>query len=78
MRTTLRRIGNSRGVLIPAALLTECGIADEVDLRLEEGRIVIERVSVEREGWFDGYRPENDVDAWAGLAPDVDSGEWEW
>lgn len=35
MRTTLRRIGNSQGVLIPAPLLAECGIQDEIEQHLE-------------------------------------------
>ena len=77
MRTTLRKFGSSRGVLIPAALLAECGIRDEIELRLEGTRIVIEHVSQTRAGWFDGYRPENDPDAWDGLPPDSDSGDWE-
>jgi len=78
MRTTIRKIGNSRGVLIPAALLVECGIADEIDLRMEGGRIVIERAAPARQGWYDGYQVEGDVDAWEGLPVDADSGEWEW
>jgi antitoxin MazE len=78
MRTTLRKIGNSRGVLIPAALLAECGISDEIELRLEGTRIVIEPVKAPRAGWFDGYRPEDDTDAWEGLPPEAGSGEWEW
>ena len=44
MRTTLRRIGNSQGVLIPAPLLAECGITGEIDLHLEGKKIVIEPV----------------------------------
>ncbi|MDP1559756.1 MAG: hypothetical protein Q8K59_06470 [Nitrosomonas sp.] len=78
MRTTLRRIGNSQGVLIPAPLLVECGITNEIDLHLEGKKIVIESVCPTRVGWFDGYRAEGDVDAWAGLSPEADSGEWEW
>ena len=78
MRTQLRKIGNSRGVLIPAALLAECGIADEIEIRLEGARIVIEPARAERAGWFDGYRAEGGVDAWDGLPLDADSGEWEW
>ncbi len=78
MRTTLRKIGNSRGVLIPAALLAECGIADEIDLRMEDGRIVISPVQPSRQGWFDGYQATNDVDAWDGFPADADCGEWEW
>ncbi len=78
MFTTLRKIGNSRGVLIPATLLAECGISNEIELRLENGRIVIEPASSTREGWFDGYRAELDDDAWRELPPAADSGEWEW
>jgi antitoxin MazE len=78
MRTLLRKIGNSRGVLIPAALLAECGIADEIDLRIEGHRLVIEPVQSSREGWFDGYQQDKDVDAWASMTPEVDSSEWVW
>lgn len=78
MRTTLRKIGNSRGVLIPAPLLAECGITDEIDLRLEGAKIVIEPVRPSRPGWYDGYCAEGDTDAWAGLSPEADSGEWVW
>lgn len=78
MKTTLRRIGNSQGVLIPAPLLVECGITDEIELRLEGKKIVIEAIRPVRDGWFDGYRTENDADAWEGLPPEADSGEWEW
>jgi len=78
MRTTLRKIGNSRGVLIPAKLLAECGIADEIELRLEGTKIVIERLRPARAGWFDTYRAADDADAWEGLPPGADSDEWEW
>jgi antitoxin MazE len=78
MRTTLRRIGNSQGVLIPAPLLAECGIQDEIELHLEGKKIVIEPVQQPRAGWFDGYRAEDDVDVWQELPPDADSEAWEW
>lgn len=78
MRTSLRKIGNSRGVLIPATLLAECGISDEIDLRLEGTRIVIEPVKAPRAGWFEHYRPDADAGVWSDLPPDTDSGDWEW
>jgi len=78
MRTTLRKIGNSRGVLIPAALLAECGIVDEMELRLEGSKIVIERYRPSRAGWYDGSRAEADDAAWEGLPVEADSDEWEW
>lgn len=78
MKTTLRRIGNSQGVLIPAPLLVECGITDEIDLRIEGSRIVIEPVRRVRAGWFSAYRVDDDVNAWANLSPESDSGDWTW
>jgi antitoxin MazE len=43
MRAAVRRLGNSSGVIIPKAMLDEAGVAvgDAVDMRLEEGRIVL-------------------------------------
>ena len=79
MRTILRKVGNSRGVLIPAALLAECHIDGAVDMTVEAGRLIIVPAVSPREGWFDGYDPSADKDVWAGLP--VDDGveeEWAW
>jgi antitoxin MazE len=78
MRTHLRKIGNSRGVIIPFALLEACGLGEEVDLRVEGKTLVIEALQVPRSGWFDGYQAEADSDVLASLPVDEDSGEWEW
>ena len=78
MRTTLRKIGNSRGVIIPAALLNECGLSETVELRLDGSRLVIEPVSQRREDWFQGYDAAQDDDSWDDLPPDTDTVDWEW
>jgi antitoxin MazE len=78
VRTTLRKIGNSRGVIIPAALLNECGLSDTVELRLEGSRLVIEPVKTPRADWFQGYDAARDGDAWDELQPDADTVDWEW
>lgn len=43
MKTAIRKMGNSQGVIIPKPLLTEIGAAanDPVDIKVEQGRIVI-------------------------------------
>lgn len=78
MRTALRKIGNSRGVLIPALLLEECGISGEIELHQENGRIIIEPIRPARQGWFDHYDEQRDADAWKEMSPDSDSEDWEW
>lgn len=78
MRSTIRKIGNSRGVLIPAALLAECGISDQINLRVEGKCIVIEPLREAREGWFPTPRSEEDVDVWAEFPTDADCEDWAW
>jgi antitoxin MazE len=53
MLTALRQIGNSKGVLIPAAFLRSCAIDGQIDMSLQDGNIVIKPVKrYLREGWF--------------------------
>ena len=87
MLSTVRRIGNSRGVLIPAAFLAMCQIEDQVDMRLENGAIIIKPIKPTlRAGWFTSSAPlpieatqqENEAARdWEG-APASDDGEWQW
>ena len=51
MRASIVRIGNSRGLRIPKALLDQCGIGDAVDLTVEDGRLVLRPLRRVREGW---------------------------
>jgi len=79
VKSTLRKIGNSRGVLIPASFLAACNIEDEIELRLDGSRIVIEPVNRPREGWFDNYRPDVDEDFWEGLVEtEAENRDWQW
>ncbi|MBU1664010.1 MAG: AbrB/MazE/SpoVT family DNA-binding domain-containing protein [Gammaproteobacteria bacterium] len=79
MKSTLRQIGNSRGIIIPAPLLAECEIEDEIELIVDNGRLVISPVKPARTGWFDNYKPERDDEAWAGMADTPKEQEdWQW
>ena len=82
MRTSLRKIGNSRGIIIPAALLASAEIGDEVELRQEAGRLVIEAVKAPRAGWAEAAvniaTQGEDKEAWPDFFEDEDNGEWVW
>lgn len=41
MRTVIRRIGNSKGMIIPAALLAEVGLVDEAEISVVDGALII-------------------------------------
>jgi putative addiction module antidote len=50
MRSSVRKIGNSAGVILPKPVLTSIGanVGDTVDVTLEDGRIVIAPVNAAR------------------------------
>ena len=87
MLTSMRQIGNSRGVLIPAAFLASCQIEDQVDMQLQEGQIVIKPVRRKlRDAWFvdaaatsKAILAQEKVEAqdWSD-APAADDSEWVW
>ena len=82
MRVELVRIGNSRGIRIPKPLIEQCGLDDAVDLRVEDGRIVIAAVQSPRAGWDQAFRAAasgEDELLLDGLPPDsFDRKEWKW
>jgi antitoxin MazE len=52
MRTSLHRIGNSQGVIIPKPLLAQVGLSGEVEMSVERDAIVLRRPArAPREGW---------------------------
>lgn len=78
MRTSIRKVGNSRGIIIPAALLAACEMGNEVNIRQEGKHLILEPVQAPRAGWFDGFKVENDVEALAALPVDEGCDEWVW
>ena len=87
MLTSIRQIGNSRGLLIPAAFLASCQIEDQVDLQLQDGQIVIKPVKRKlRVGWFEAASQTSEtvmalerVEAqdWGDVTI-ADDSEWVW
>ena len=80
MLSTVKKFGNSAGVIIPKPLLSEIGAqaGDHVELRVEGERIVIERViNRPRRGWAeDAVRIAAEGDdelAWPEFANDDDA-----
>lgn len=57
MKTTIRRMGNSQGVLIPKPLLAQLGLEDEVEMEVEDDALVIRRPQKKaREGWAEASK----------------------
>lgn len=80
MKTAIRKIGNSKGVLIPAPLIAACNIQNEVIMHVENNRLIIEAANTApRKNWFAAYDPNKDESAWSGLVEtETEQADWEW
>ncbi len=82
MKTRIVRIGNSQGVRIPKPLLEEAGLGDEVELRVEDGTLVIASANAPRAGWAEAARQLAAAEDTGLLDEPVptrfDTEEWEW
>jgi antitoxin MazE len=82
MKTRLVQIGNSRGIRLPKSLIEETGLEDEVELRVQEGAIVITPVKTLRSGWAEAAQAMQQREEDKLLDPPTptrfDEEEWEW
>jgi len=82
MKAKLVRIGNSRGIRLPKLLIDQVGLADEIDLEVREGTIVISASEPTRSGWAAAARSMADRREDAPLDLHVsspfDDREWKW
>jgi antitoxin MazE len=84
MRSSIVRIGNSQGVRIPKLLLDETGLSGEVEIRAENGTLLIGRARQPREGWdqaFQQMASRGDdllLDAASPSLSKWDRDQWQW
>ena len=83
VKTRIIRIGNSQGIRIPKPLLEQSGITGEVELEVEDDKIVIQAVAQSRAGWEQAFASMAEQGDDQLLDPDIvesdwDSEEWWW
>jgi antitoxin MazE len=79
MKSAIRKMGNSHGVIIPKPLLEEIGakVNDAVDVKVHKGKIVISPVEGRpRAGWAEASKRLSEAGegglAWPEFANDAD------
>ena len=82
MKAKIIRIGNSRGIRLPKPLIDQVGLAEEVDLEVRDGKIVISPSARVRSGWavaalaLADRREDSLLDSF--VPTHFDDQEWEW
>lgn len=60
MKTSIRKMGNSQGVLIPKPFLVKAGMLvgdEDIDIDIEDDKIVIRKLEKQpRQGWAEASR----------------------
>ena len=81
-RARIIRIGNSRGLRIPKALLDQAQLPDEVQLRAEPGRLIVRAARRPRAGWAEAAKAlhahSGDVLLDEPTPTRFDRDEWRW
>ena len=86
LQSTLRKMGNSTGVIVPKPILDQLGLeaGSKVWLRVEQGEVVVKPTGRKvREGWAEAAKrigaqglTQEELD-WLEFDDPID-GEWEW
>ena len=83
VRTRIIKIGNSQGIRIPKPLLEQTGLSGEVELEIEEKKIIIHAAEHPRQAWDEAFIAMAEQGDDQLLDPEVidaewDEEEWEW
>lgn len=81
-RAKLIKIGNSRGVRIPSAVVEQLHLTDDIELIVKEDHLEVRSGRKPREGWDDAFRAMaahgDDKLLDQPVATDWESKEWDW
>ncbi|MHC1782313.1 MAG: AbrB/MazE/SpoVT family DNA-binding domain-containing protein [Anaerolineaceae bacterium] len=82
MRAKLIKIGNSRGLRIPRAVLEQTGLTDEVEMNVEGRRLVIHSAHQPRQDWEERFSAMHQAGDDRMIIPITDTTwddeEWNW
>jgi antitoxin MazE len=82
MKLNIVAIGNSKGIRLPKTILNQCDIRDEVDLEIEDGKIVLYPVVKKaRQNWpeeFKKMKTNKDDKFLIDDNVDLEMSDWNW
>ena len=81
MQLDIVKIGKSKGIRLPAAIIKECRISSTVDMEVIDGKIIISPTNEPRDGWDKAFKKMHMAgDDHMHIPKDQIStlGDWEW
>ncbi len=84
MKTRIVKIGNSQGIRIPKLLLEQSNLLEEVELEVEDNRIIIRATKLPRQDWAPAFRSMAErgddamLDDGSLTQTQWDKSDWQW
>ena len=80
MKSSLIKIGNSKGVRISAGIIKECELESEVEIKVVDKKIIIEAVKEPRADWNKSFQDmhKNSEDVLLISNGNIFDKDWEW
>lgn len=84
MRTSIVRIGNSQGIRIPKVIIEQCHLGTDVELEVENKKLIIRSASHPRQGWEEKFQEmavlgdDRLLDGELANQSEWDEKEWQW
>ena len=84
LKVKIIRIGNSRGIRLPKAIIDQYQLTDEAELETRKDDLVIHPLNNPREGWETAFKEmkragdDRLLDADSETLSEWDEKEWEW
>ena len=83
MRAEIIRIGNSRGLRIPKAVLEQCGMKRAVNLEITDHSLIITPCEETRSGWTESFElmaknKDDELLDTDSVTHSWDHEEWQW
>ena len=84
MRASIVRIGNSQGIRIPKVIIEQCHLGTDVELEVEDEKLIIRSASFPRQGWNDKFKSmaaagdDSLLDGGLASQSSWDEEEWQW
>ena len=84
MKTSIVRIGNSKGIRLPKSILDQCHLKDTVELKVEADALIIMPAYSPRRGWAEAFSnmaqhgDDNLLDEDTAVSTEWDQSEWRW
>jgi antitoxin MazE len=83
MKLNIIQIGNSQGIRLPKVLIEACGFRNSVEVKLEDGHLVLFPSSSSREGWDKAFqkmhaRQDDELIDQETLELESDDQDWVW